>query len=172
MSKALRARAHDTYGKVASFIEGFDESWSMVAAGFVRATVVTVDGRRWTVSYRIDAYHVEKELSKPPKLRASISLWPPESPRGKTTARERKWMQACERQARGHGYDGEWRKSPWGWRFGDFWKDLKTPRAVVAEAKRLDGLTWDAPSEEGGASRRLLKPSIREQASRRAAGVN
>jgi hypothetical protein len=120
----------------------------MVAAGFVRATAVTVDGRRWTVSYRIDAYHVEKDLSKAPKLRASISLWPPESARRTTTARERKWMQVCERQVRDHGYEGHWRKSPWSWRFGDFWKDLKSPRAVVAEAKRLEGLRWDASSSE------------------------
>jgi hypothetical protein len=148
MSKALIARGHDTYGKVANYFEAFDGSWSMVSAGFVRSAVATVDGRRWTVSYRIDAYHVDRDLRKAPKLRASISLWPPQSANSKATALERKWMRACERQARSQGYEGEWRRSPWGGRFGEFSKSLKDPRAVATETKRLDRLRWDAPASE------------------------
>ena len=143
----LRARRHATYMRVAECFESFDPTWSMVSAGFVRSGTVTIDGKRWTVSLRIDAYHVDRDLSKQPRLRSSITLWPPRSANGKKTAAERKWAQAAEQEIRRHGYEGEWRRSPAGGRFGDFWKSLRNAKGVAAEVRRLNDLNLQPRTE-------------------------
>lgn len=149
MASHLRAHRHDTYNRVAAFLESFDDAWWMATAGFARSHTVTAERRRWTVAYRIDAYHVNRYLAREPRLMASITLWPPARNERATrvyrrngTPREKQWIEACERQIRRQGYRGQWRKSPWG-EFGDFSKRLKDAKAVAAEVKRLGALEWE-----------------------------
>jgi len=138
-STVVPVRMHDTYTRVARLFEAFDGAWSMASAGFVKSETIEVAGKGWIVSFRIDAYHVDRDLTTKPRLRASITLWPPRHPKARQTVAERQWVRDSEQDIRANGYEGEWRRSPWG-RFGDFWKDLRDARAVAAEVARLDQL--------------------------------
>ena len=138
-STVVQAKTHELYERVSAFLEAFGGTWSMASAGFVKSDTVVVANKRWIVSFRIDAYHVDRDLTTKPRLRASVTIWPPRQAKVRRSDVEREWIQSCERKIRRCGYEGEWRRSPWG-RFGDFWKDLESAKAVAAEVTRLDKL--------------------------------
>jgi hypothetical protein len=121
----------------------------VATAGFARRDVVTVDGRWWTITYKIHAIRPEGARATKVDFKSSITVWPPDNHGEKKAARVRdgsdagrltkEWRRRCQREIRQHGYRGRWQESPYG-QFGDFWKTLTGARAVAAEVKLLDRL--------------------------------
>ena len=142
-----RGRVRDPLDRLWRFFEEHHGAWWATNAGFERRDVVTVDGTRWTIIYKIHAVRSQGARADKLDFKSSITVWPATTTGRRKPARVRdgsaagrptkEWRQKCQREIRQHGYRGRWEKSPAG-QFGDFWKTLKDASAVATEVELLD----------------------------------
>jgi len=122
-------------------------AWLTASAGFERRDVLTVDGKQWTVIYKLHVIRPKADSTGKVDLKSSITLWPSKSSKRRVAGGssdgwdadllKQNWYQALQGQLRRYGYRGRWELSPVG-RFGDFWKTLRDTKAAASELKLLD----------------------------------
>jgi hypothetical protein len=87
-----------------------------------------VDGAPWTICCKV---HVIRGVRVSHVMfRSSVTVWTPTTAGRRRAGRlAKEWRQQRQREIRGHGYRGRWRRSPCG-PVGDFWKTLQDARAA------------------------------------------
>jgi hypothetical protein len=152
---ASRSRAASQFWAVADLFRGRPADWMPTNAGYEFRRTVDVDGKRWTMCFKVhvlqEKHGVEREQVR---FKSSISLWPPSLTKvQEKRLRQRGWYVANEELLSRAGYEGKWYASPDG-TFGDFWKDLATLSEVRLEAKRLETMRIALPSSPRKRSRK------------------
>jgi hypothetical protein len=117
-------------------------AWTTDNLGFHRNQVLLIDGKRWTVNYKIHAMHDHVRGQYKPWLRSSITVWLPSRRKHsrqdrRSRLREQEWCDRIGRALKQQGYAGKWRRFSFG-RFGDYWRRLADTTDVARELRRLD----------------------------------
>lgn len=147
MRKRRGRLRRDPVFRVLRLFEDLQGAWITANAGFERREALAVDGKQWTVIYKLHVIRSEGDSAGKVDLKSSITLWPPTAPKRKVAdgskdgwdanLLKQHWYQTCQRQLRRYGYRGRWQPSPVG-RFGDFWKTLRDAKTAAKELKLLD----------------------------------
>ncbi len=126
--------------QVFRFFDRRRRPWSFQNSGFAINCPVRTGRRVLWVNYKIHANAVARHRVA---YRASITIWPGRTARRWNVTFSRQWCAAAARSLAHAGYHGTFRVVGRRYYFGDFWKRLADPPALVREARRLEAWALD-----------------------------